>query len=57
MPAATAYACSGCRAESLRRFILNHWDVGSVPMKMPDPNLMKDQAHAVALYILTLKTP
>jgi mono/diheme cytochrome c family protein len=48
----------GTTAESLQHFILNtHWDVGSVPMKMPDPMLMKDQAHAVARYILTLKHP
>ncbi len=48
----------GTSAASLQRFILNtHWDVGSVPMKMPDPMLMKDQAHAVARYILSLKNP
>jgi mono/diheme cytochrome c family protein len=48
----------GTSPESLQRFILTtHWDVGSVPMKMPDPMLMKPQAHAVARYIVSLKSP
>ncbi len=48
----------GTSTESLQHFILNtHWDVAFVPMKMPDPMLMKDQARAVARYIVSLKNP
>lgn len=44
--------------QSLQYFIMNtHWDADPLPMRMPDPMLMKDQAHAVARYILSLRKP
>jgi len=46
----------GVSAGSLQHFILNtHWDTDTLPMTMPSPMLSKDEALAVAHYILTLR--
>ncbi|HYK99893.1 MAG TPA: cytochrome c [Steroidobacteraceae bacterium] len=46
----------GMTAESLRRFITTtHWDVDRLPMSMPNPMLTREQADAVARYILSLR--
>jgi len=47
----------GVSAESLQHFILStHWDTDTLPMTMPSPMLSKEEARAVARYILTLRT-
>ena len=47
----------GTRVATLERFILStHWDMQSIPMRMPNPMLDKNDARAVAAYILTLKS-
>ncbi|HXQ12282.1 MAG TPA: c-type cytochrome [Caulobacteraceae bacterium] len=43
-------------AKSLRRFITTaHWDVYTVPMTMPDPQLLDQQYDDVVAYILSLR--
>lgn len=44
-------------AAKVRRFITTtHWDYQSVPMTMPDPNLLDDEADQVSAYILSLRS-
>lgn len=44
----------GTTAKSLQRFITTtHWDENAIPMSMPDPMLMSDQAVAVSRYIMS----
>jgi mono/diheme cytochrome c family protein len=41
---------------NVRRFITTtHWDYHSLPMTMPDPNLLDDEADQVSAYILSLR--
>jgi mono/diheme cytochrome c family protein len=43
-------------AAKLRSFILTtHWDGKTVPVTMPNPMLLDDQARAVARYIMSLR--
>ena len=47
----------GVSAQSLQHFITNtHWDEQKIPMSMPNVMLNKDDAHAVSLYIMSLRT-
>jgi len=47
----------GVTLQSLERFISEtHWDTDKLPMTMPSPLLTKGQRHAVALYILSLRS-
>lgn len=48
----------GTSMESLQRFIVGtHWDVNALPMTMPNPMLSRDEARAVARYIVSLRRP
>lgn len=48
----------GTSVASLQRFIVStHWDVNALPMTMPNPMLSKDEARAVARYIVRLRMP
>lgn len=48
----------GTSVESLQRFVLStHWDVDALPMTMPNPMLTRDEARAVARYIVSLRRP
>jgi len=48
----------GTTAKSLQRFITTtHWDEKAIPMSMPDPMLMPDQAVAVSRYIMSQRKP
>ena len=43
-------------AQSVAHFVLTtHWDQKSASVKMPDPMLNKDQAAAVARYVMGLR--
>jgi len=43
--------------KSLRHFVATtHWDLKTVPITMPDPELSKDDTTDVIRYILTLRT-
>jgi len=43
---------------TLEHFIgTTHWDVDSIPMKMPNPSLTPDQTGAVVQYIMSLREP
>ncbi|HTT01319.1 MAG TPA: cytochrome c [Steroidobacteraceae bacterium] len=43
---------------TLVRFITTtHWDVDSIPMKMPNPSLTPDQTVEVARYIMSQREP
>jgi mono/diheme cytochrome c family protein len=43
-------------AAGVRRFITTtHWDYHSLPMTMPDPNLLDEEADEVSTYILSLR--
>jgi mono/diheme cytochrome c family protein len=47
----------GVSAQSLEHFIRHtHWDTDELPMTMPNPMLTHDQTHAVARYILSLRS-
>jgi len=47
----------GTTAQTLQHFILNtHWDVGTIPMTMPNPMLTHEQAEAVSRYVLSLRS-
>jgi len=40
----------------LRRFLTTtHWDLSTLPVKMPDPHLTSEQIDAVSAYILSLR--
>jgi mono/diheme cytochrome c family protein len=42
--------------ESLRHFVTTtHWDLKTLPLTMPDPELTKTETTAVVRYILSLK--
>ena len=44
-------------AQSLGRFIrTTHWDLKSIPMQMPSPELSPPEINAVAQYILSLRS-
>jgi len=43
-------------AKGLRRFIMTtHWDEQSLPMTMPNPGLLDEEAEQVSAYILSLR--
>jgi mono/diheme cytochrome c family protein len=43
-------------ASTLRNFItMTHWDLQTIPMSMPNPNLSKEDVVAVTRYILSLQ--
>jgi len=47
----------GVSAQSLQHFITNtHWDDQKIPMTMPNVMMNKNDAHAVSLYIMSLRT-
>lgn len=47
---------SNVTAESLRRFITTtHWDERSIPITMPNPQLIDEQVTDVVGYILSLR--
>jgi mono/diheme cytochrome c family protein len=42
--------------KSLRHFVATtHWDLKTVPITMPDPELSRDDTTAIIRYILTLR--
>jgi mono/diheme cytochrome c family protein len=48
----------GVKAAALRRFVSRtHWDEKTLPISMPNPELMPDQVRAVVDYLLSLKRP
>jgi hypothetical protein len=48
----------GVTSKSVERFVTHtHWDLDSIPMSMPDPMVNRDEAYAVALYIMSLRKP
>ena len=48
----------GVSAVALQKFITStHWDEKSLPMRMPDLQIPKDEAQAVVRYILSLRKP
>lgn len=43
-------------AKRIRHFVLTtHWDMKTVPVRMPDPMLRREDASAVAAYIMSLR--
>jgi mono/diheme cytochrome c family protein len=45
-------------ADSLRKFLSKtHWDMKSIPVRMPEPLLTDEQITAVSRYILSLRGP
>jgi mono/diheme cytochrome c family protein len=48
----------GVTAASLEHFVTStHWDMKTMPMRMPNVSLSDEDAAAVAKYILSLKNP
>jgi len=44
--------------DSLRKFLAKtHWDMQTIPMRMPEPLLTQEQVAAVSRYILSLREP
>ncbi len=47
----------GMTAKTIRHFVMTtHWDMNTIPMKMPDLMLLPEDASAVSVYIMSLKT-
>ncbi|HUN25953.1 MAG TPA: c-type cytochrome [Steroidobacteraceae bacterium] len=47
----------GIDARTIERFVgTTHWDLETIPMRMPSPMLSKSETRAVARYIMTLRT-
>lgn len=48
----------GTTAKSVRHFVMaTHWDMQKIPMTMPNPMLMPEDAAAVASYLTSLRRP
>ena len=48
----------GTTVDSIRHFVTHtHWDMKTLPMKMPDVMLTNEQATAVARYLVSLRKP
>lgn len=46
----------GTTAANVRQFVLRtHWDTKSMPMKMPDLSMRREDAAAVASYLVSLR--
>jgi mono/diheme cytochrome c family protein len=47
----------GMTAKTIRHFVMStHWDMTTIPMKMPDLMLLPEDASAVSSYIMSLKS-
>lgn len=47
----------GMSGKTIRHFVMRtHWDMNTVPMKMPDLMLLPEDASAVSAYIMSLKS-